>query len=338
MYRTACYLQHQTMDHYWSALQDVFRIYNAAGFCITKIHMDNEFRPLREDFNHLENIKIKLANAQEHVPEAERSIRVIKERVRATYHRLPLTKITQIMTQILVMECTKQLNFFPPKDSVSTQYSPRMIIHHEPLDYHRHCATPFGTYVQALDDPMIKNDLRPRTLDCIYQRPSPLHQTGYELLDLRTNRVINPGSFTVVPIIQNIIDLVHALAEREQMPPGLKIATRMGHIIYDSTWIAGVDYETDENNNNNNNNNKHNDNDHTNNNKNDDADFEYVSEEEEDEDDGYINELEPEEIYKLAEAQHHNSDKQPQQAQEQDNPVEIELPEVDEDKEDSKEE
>ncbi|KAL7577196.1 hypothetical protein ACA910_003530 [Epithemia clementina (nom. ined.)] len=168
MYRTACYLQQQSMDHYWSALQDIFRIYNAAGFCITKIHVDNEFRSLRDNLKHLENIEIKLANAQEHEPEAERNIRVLKERVRATFHRLPFTKITKIMTQILVMECTKQLNFFPPKDSVSTQYSPRMILHHEPLDYQRHCATPFGTYVRALDDSMIKNDLRPRTIDCIY--------------------------------------------------------------------------------------------------------------------------------------------------------------------------
>ncbi|KAL7556597.1 hypothetical protein ACA910_003488 [Epithemia clementina (nom. ined.)] len=145
MYRTACYLQQQSMDHYWSALQDIFRIYNAAGFRITKIHADNEFHSLQENLKNLENIEIKLANAQEHVPEAERNIRIIKERVRATFHRLPFTKITKIMTQILVMECAKQLNFFPPKDSVSTQYSPRMILHHEPLDYQRHCGTPFGT-------------------------------------------------------------------------------------------------------------------------------------------------------------------------------------------------
>ncbi|KAL7564336.1 hypothetical protein ACA910_007188 [Epithemia clementina (nom. ined.)] len=303
MYRTACRLQQQSMDHYWSALKDVFRVYNAAGFRITKIHADNEFRALREDLKNLENIEIKLANAQEHVPEAERNIRVMKERVRATFHRLPFTKITKIMTQVLVMECAKQLNFFPPKDSVSTQYSPRMIIHHEPLDYERHCATPFGTYVQALDDSMIKNDLRPRTIDCIYLRPSPLHQTGYELLDLRTNRVINRGSFTVVPITQNIIELVHSLSERDNMPTGLKIATRTGHTIYDSTWIAGVDYENNENNNDQ---------------EIDDDDEDYIYEEDEDDTDNF-DELEPEEIYELANSQEKESEQD--DSSEEDDPI-----------------
>ncbi|KAL7577185.1 hypothetical protein ACA910_003520 [Epithemia clementina (nom. ined.)] len=288
MYRTACYLQQQSMDHYWSALKDVFRIYNAAGFRITKIHADNGFRTLREDLKNLENIEIKLANAQEHVPEAERNIRIMKKRVRATFHRLPFTKITKIMTQMLVMECAKQLNFLSPKDSVSTQYSPRMIIHHEPLDYQRHCATPFGTYVQASDDPMIKNDLRPQTIDCIYLRPSPLHQTSFELLDLQTNRVINRGSFTVVPITHNIIELVHSLSDRDNMPTGLKIATRTGHNIYDSTWIAGVDYE---------NQNEENDNVYS-----EDDDDDYIYEEDEDETHNF-DELEPEEIYKLVNSQ-----------------------------------
>ncbi|KAL7564642.1 hypothetical protein ACA910_009330 [Epithemia clementina (nom. ined.)] len=308
MYRTACYLQQQSMDHYWSALQDIFRMYNAAGFRITKIHSDNEFRPLRDNLKNLENIEIKLANAQEHVPEAERNIRVMKERVRATFHRLPFTKITKIMTQILVMECAKQLNFFPPKDSVSTQYSPRMILHHEPLDYQRHCATPFGPYVQALDDSMIKNDLRPRTIDCIYLRPSPLHQTGYELLDLRTNRVINRGSFTMVPINQNIIELVHQLSESDNLPTGLKIATRTGHIIYDSTWIAGVDYDENYDSN-------YNENDE---NENDSSDEDYIYEEDEDEEHNF-DELEPEEIYELANSQE-------QQELEQDDPNEEDDP------------
>ncbi|KAL7564328.1 hypothetical protein ACA910_007180 [Epithemia clementina (nom. ined.)] len=203
------------------------------------------------------------------------------------------------MTQILVMECAKQLNFYPPKNSVSTQYSPRMIIHHELFDYQRHCATPFGTYVQALDDPMIKNDLQPRTIDCIYLQPSPLHQTGYELLDIRTNRIINQGSFTVVPITQNIIELGHALSERDNMPTGLKIATPTGHTINDSTWIAGVDYNEK--------------NDAENENKNDEEDDDYVYEEDEDEDNNF-DELEPDEVYELAKSQE-------QQALEQDDPI-----------------
>jgi hypothetical protein len=34
---------------------------------------------------------------------------------------------------------------------------------------------------------------------------------------------------------------VHALAELDKMPAGLKITNRTNHVIFDSAWIAGVD-------------------------------------------------------------------------------------------------
>ena len=64
------------------------------------------------------------SNPQEHVPEAERNNRVIKERVRATYHRLPYKQLTKTMTITLVMDSAKKLNFFPSKNGISEYYSP----------------------------------------------------------------------------------------------------------------------------------------------------------------------------------------------------------------------
>jgi hypothetical protein len=40
-----------------------------------------------------------------------------------------------------------------------------------------------------------------------------------------------------------VIDLVHAMADADGMSNGLKIKTRFGKILFDSAWIAGVDYE-----------------------------------------------------------------------------------------------
>ena len=56
-------------------------------------------------------IGMNFSNPQEHVPEAERNNRVIKERVRATYHRLPYKQITKTMTIILVMDSAKKVKF-----------------------------------------------------------------------------------------------------------------------------------------------------------------------------------------------------------------------------------
>ena len=57
-------------------------------------------------------IRMNYSNPQEHVPEAVRSIRVVKQRFRATYHRLPFKKMPKIIIKILEMECTK----LPPDD------------------------------------------------------------------------------------------------------------------------------------------------------------------------------------------------------------------------------
>jgi hypothetical protein len=136
------------------------------------------------------SVVMNYANPQEHVPEAERNNRVIKERFRSAFHRLPFNKIPKIMVKILAMECAKKLNFFPPKGGISPYYSPRMILHQQNLDYNKHCSIPFGAYVQAHHEPDPKNTQHPRTLDCVYLRYTDNDQGGHHLLDLRTGRTI----------------------------------------------------------------------------------------------------------------------------------------------------
>ena len=65
-----------------------------------------------------------------------------------------------------------------------------MILHQQNLDYSKNCKYTFGTYVQAHDEPEPKNNLSPRTLDCIYLRYKESHQGGHELLHIPTNKVI----------------------------------------------------------------------------------------------------------------------------------------------------
>jgi hypothetical protein len=50
---------------------------------------------------------------------------------------------------------------------------------------------------------------------------------------------------TPVPITSSIIQQVDRIAEMDRMPKGLKITNRTGEVLYDSTWIAGVDYDED---------------------------------------------------------------------------------------------
>jgi hypothetical protein len=128
-YRTAQWISHQTPAVYKDALAQVLRVYTLAGLRVTTIHCDNEFRPLMEPLSVQFNIQLNFANPQEHVPAAERNNRVIKERVRATFHHLPYKHLPRLMVKMLVSEAAKKLNFFPAKYEVSPYYSPRMILH-----------------------------------------------------------------------------------------------------------------------------------------------------------------------------------------------------------------
>jgi hypothetical protein len=150
------------------------------------------------------------------------------------------------MVKVLVNDSAKKLNFFPAKNGISQYYSPRMILHQQNLDYDKHCQYAFGTYVQAHDEPDPSNTNAPRTLDCIYLRYNDNEQGGHDLLHLQTNRMITRRRVTPIPITPAIIKMVHRIAEQDGMPKGLKITNRTGQVLYDSTWIAGVDYDEDE--------------------------------------------------------------------------------------------
>jgi hypothetical protein len=132
--------------------------------------------------------------------------------------------------------------------NVSEYYSPRMILHHENIDYAKHCAIPFGTYMQeAAQENTPSNTQESCSLNCIYLHYLSNQQGGHELLhDLGTGSVIMCWNVTPIPLTQHVIDLVHAMAERDGMPNGLKIENKAGLVLYDSSRTAGVDYDDDE--------------------------------------------------------------------------------------------
>ena len=189
------------------------------------------------------DIEMNYANAFNHVPEAERNNRTIKERVRAAYHRLPYKKLPRVIIRYLAMVQTNLLNYFPVKGGISEYYSPKTILGGTPLDYDKHCVVPLGTYVQANHESQATNDNTARTINCIYLRPCNNIQGGHELMDLNSGRVITRGGkITEIPITSVVIKAVEAIAEREGFK-SLKFKNRHGVIFYDTNWTAGVEYE-----------------------------------------------------------------------------------------------
>ena len=259
-YRTALYLTSRTAPALYATLDEVLRLYNHNGFEIERIYADNEFKSIMDPVKDDLGVAMEYSAPQAHVPEAERNNRTLKERVRATYHRLPYSALPTAMMKVLVTESARKLNFFPNKNGLSKYFSPRQILHRVVLDY-KDCQYLFGSYVQAHDEPDPTNTQAPRSIDAIYMRPVG---NSHEVYDLSTQRIIERRRMTVLPITPTIIKAVEDIAT-QQNQKGLRIKTKRGLTIYDSTWTAGVDYESDEDE--------------------DDSDYEYASEDEEDDED-----------------------------------------------------
>jgi hypothetical protein len=87
-FRSAIPIENCKHEEYYRVLDMVLHLYNSAGFHIKTIHCDGEFCTMMEMVKDDLGVRMNFTNALDHVPEAERNNRTIKERVRAAYHRL----------------------------------------------------------------------------------------------------------------------------------------------------------------------------------------------------------------------------------------------------------
>ena len=80
--------------------------------------------------------------------------------------------ITEILRELIAAQevelyIAEKLNFFPPVNGISAYYSPREIMSQQQLNYFKNFSVSQFRYVQAHDDPKLKNTQQARTIDCI---------------------------------------------------------------------------------------------------------------------------------------------------------------------------
>jgi hypothetical protein len=122
--------------------------YAKCGFILTTLLMDGEFEPMRGDLAML-GISLNITSKNEHVPEIERHIRTLKQKVRCVYNTLPFKALPERLIIELVYYATFWLNSFPPCDGISQKDSPRAIVTGMRINYTKHCQIKFGSYVQT---------------------------------------------------------------------------------------------------------------------------------------------------------------------------------------------
>jgi hypothetical protein len=94
----------------------MYQYYRQRGFHIKTVHADGKFVPLKPLIESMPGgPMVNLASANDHVPDMEWIVRVVKERCRATRHILPYERITKLMTIHIVLNVVKLLSFFQPR-------------------------------------------------------------------------------------------------------------------------------------------------------------------------------------------------------------------------------
>jgi hypothetical protein len=84
------HLADRTVPQIFKAFKEMYQYYLQCGSHIKTVHADGEFAPLKPLIESMPGgPMVNLARANEHVPEIERRIRVVKERCRATRQSLP---------------------------------------------------------------------------------------------------------------------------------------------------------------------------------------------------------------------------------------------------------
>jgi hypothetical protein len=238
------HLADHTMPQIFKAFKEIYQYYLQHGFHITVVHADGEFAPLKPLIESVPGGPVvNLVSANEHVPEIECRIRIVKERCRATRHSLPFGRIPKIMTVHVVLNVVKLLNFFPTKGGVSETLSPKTIMLGETLDYKKHLSLQIGQYCQVREEDNPRNSQLDCTKGTICLGPSGNLQGGLKSMALNTRKKIARRSWDIIPMPDVVIALVNALGSDQ--PRQMNFTDRHGRLIGDIE-IPGVDSDDNE--------------------------------------------------------------------------------------------
>jgi hypothetical protein len=183
------------------------------------------------------------------VGKVERSIRTIKERLRACVHGLSYRRLPVVMIRHMVADVVRCLNQFSWLNGISRTLSPSAIVTGQGRPDYNSMRIEFGAYVQVFDDHEPTNTPEARSLGAIALDPTGNAQGAYNFLSLATGARMSRHRWTELPIPDTTIARVEALAIRDGQPliqeRGLVVEWRPDHPIdeaeYDLDYVPPAD-------------------------------------------------------------------------------------------------
>ena len=243
-FMTTEFIENMELETILECLKKVIEVYHKGGFYVRHILADLQFEGLSDILYQKYNITYNAPSAFEHVGEIERSIRTLKERIRATLSRLPYKeRIPKMIIQEAVANTVLMVNSFPPKSGLTTHMSPRTIMTGRKISYKSHCRLPFGDYAQVHENEQPRNSMAERTLGAICLGPIDNAQGGYKFMSLKTGKKIRRYAWTPIPMTSEVIARVIEIASRERGPKGISLKSANKNQAEAEEYIEADDIE-----------------------------------------------------------------------------------------------
>ena len=196
-------------------IKQVIKLYSNRDFAIHELVGDNEFACISDDIS---PIQVNIVARDSHVPDAENSAKVMKERIQCILNAPPYPRVPKLMVTAATEIANTMLNDVPAFDSVSSTISPATIVTGSPPTNLAHLRLNFGDYVHLTVETLPYNSMKPRTIPCIALRPTLNSQGSYYFMDLRTGRRRHGRSWQRLPITDDVITAVDKLARAQAQP------------------------------------------------------------------------------------------------------------------------
>lgn len=209
---TACHVKSKNRDQLFSAVTKAVKLYSLYGFLIDTLKFDGEsgLAAARDDLEGL-GIRINQAVRGEHVPEIERVIRLIKERVRGLLNTLPFA-LPRTAIIYAVYYCVMMINMTPKNGEAE---SARERLTGDKFDVKRFGRLMFGSYCQVYIARDHQNGMESRTDPAICLGPVGNQQGAYHFLNLRTKAVIAARQWEELPVTEDVIKFMNDWAAAE---------------------------------------------------------------------------------------------------------------------------
>ena len=212
LFSTARALKNREHEVVFAGIMEVINFYKMHKHEIEFILCDNEFGPLKTRLREESGAEMNLSAPNEHVPEVERNIKLIKERLRSTLAGMPYKKIPTNFKRELVLTCVSMLKVVPREAGVSDTLSPMELLTGRSLDFHKHCKLAPGSYCLVHEEHLPRNSMRERATGAIAIGPTSTLQGAYRFLFLKSGHIITRREWTNMPVPPEAIEKLENMA------------------------------------------------------------------------------------------------------------------------------